>query len=327
MLFSAPILRFAASLPLLLPLAAASQRHPKRGLCFTPNADYPEDNQVWTQSGSQLSWYYNYGVDPSPAFADLSQEEFEFIPMMWGVNLDNLDDTSFRDRVVRHIEDGRNITRVLGFNEPDIDHSGGSGIPPQDAARAWIANFVPLQKMGIQVGLPAMTGAPAGLDWLHDFLDHCADLLSAENEERTNCTYDFLPVHWYDNFEGLASHIGERVAQCARPHSPSLFCFPCTFIAPIIFSSLLTLVAIQLPQHFHLGHRICLRPSRPRPDPAVLQHLTRVPGPPRRDWRLHLFRRLPLSREQRRTQRPFPEQRRRADRYWRLVPGLGCGWG
>ncbi|ROT36099.1 hypothetical protein SODALDRAFT_320546 [Sodiomyces alkalinus F11] len=210
MLLPAQILRLVATSSLLFPLAVTAQRNPKRGLCFTPNADYPEDNQVWTQSGSQLSWYYNYGVDPSPAFADLSQEEFEFIPMMWGVDRDNLQDTSFRDRVARLIEDGRNITRVMGFNEPDIDHSGGSGIPPRDAARAWVANFVPLQEMGIQVGLPAMTGAPAGLVWLHEFLDHCSELVSSGNS-RTNCTYDFLPVHWYDNFEGFASHIGERV--------------------------------------------------------------------------------------------------------------------
>lgn len=32
----------------------------KRGLCFTPNKELPEDNKVWTKPGSDLSWYYNY---------------------------------------------------------------------------------------------------------------------------------------------------------------------------------------------------------------------------------------------------------------------------
>lgn len=195
-------------------IASAEDPNPKRGLCFVAETDFPEDHQVWTQPGSVLTWYYNYGVRPSPVFSEYSQEEFEFIPMMWGVDDQDLDSTDFLDQVTSLIEDdGRNISRVMGFNEPDTTWEvGGSDIAPANAARAWVANFIPLQEKGIQVGLPAMTGAPPGLVWLHDFMGNCSELISTENN-RTNCTYDFLPVHWYDNFEGLASHIGERLAQ------------------------------------------------------------------------------------------------------------------
>ncbi|KAM0326555.1 hypothetical protein ACHAQA_006424 [Verticillium albo-atrum] len=197
----------------LLPLSAAQSNSTKRGLCFIAETDHPSDHKIWMQDGSTLSWYYNYGIRPSPVFADIPQEELEFIPMFWGVDQADLNKTEFKDTVISMIEDdGRNITRVLGFNEPDMGYEfGGSNTPPALAARAWVANFIPLQERGIKVGLPAMTGQPYGLQWLHQFLGNCSDFISVGEDTKKNCTYDFLPVHWYDNFEGLASHIGERI--------------------------------------------------------------------------------------------------------------------
>ncbi|KAJ0143029.1 Alkali-sensitive linkage protein 1 [Colletotrichum tanaceti] len=195
----------------LAPLVAATSSS-KRGLVFTPNSNWPQDNQIWVQPGSDLTWYYNYQEIPSPAYASKSQEQFEFVPMMWGVS-SNPDDTAFLKSVRSLIKDkGINITHALAFNEPDgPSQYGGSDIAPAIAAKAWVANFIPLQELGVKVGLPACTGAPAGLPWLKQFLGNCSDIISAGGEKK-NCTYDFLPVHWYDNFGGLASHIGERVA-------------------------------------------------------------------------------------------------------------------
>ncbi|KAF5505807.1 Alkali-sensitive linkage protein 1 [Colletotrichum sp. SAR 10_86] len=196
----------------LLPLVAAQTKSSKRGLVFTPNASWPQDNQVWVQAGSDLTWYYNYQEIPSPAFSSKTQAEFEFVPMMWGVS-SNPEDTTFLKAVKSLIEDKNiNITHVLGFNEPDGPAQyGGSDIAPAIAAKAWVANFVPLGEMGVKLGLPACTGQPAGLPWLKQFLGNCSDLISTSGDKK-NCTYDFLPVHWYDNFAGLASHIGERRA-------------------------------------------------------------------------------------------------------------------
>lgn len=203
-------MRGAVSAAGLLALAGLGAASSKRGLCFTPNEQHPEDNRVWVQPQSDLGWYYNYQSLPSPAYAGLSQDEFEYIPMMWGVGA-NANDTSFFDAVKRLMDEGRPIKHVLGFNEPDIGDRGGSGVAPAVAAQAWVANFEPLGRLGVRLGLPACTGGWGSLPWLKHFLGNCSALVSAGGAPR-NCTWDFLPVHWYDNFAGLASHIGERRA-------------------------------------------------------------------------------------------------------------------
>lgn len=191
---------------------ALASTNSKRGLVFVPNSDHPDDNDNWAGPDSDISWYYNYQDIPSPAFSDYSQDEFEFVPMMWGVS-DNLNDTTFLENVKELIDDGRNITRVLGFNEPDAPYDwGGSDIPPKDAAQAWVANFEPLGEMGVKLGLPGCTGGWGSMPWLKEFLGNCSEILTNGGDEK-NCTWDFLPVHWYDNFEGLASHIGERLGE------------------------------------------------------------------------------------------------------------------
>ena len=187
---------------------AAATASSKRGLVFVPNSKWPSDNAIWTQPGSDLTWYYNYQPTPSPAFAGVSQSRFEFVPMMWGVNAANPDDPTFLSQIKSVIRQGTNVTHVLGFNEPNGEwQTGGSGVSPEVAARAWVANFIPLQQMGLKVGLPAVTGAPTGMPWIKMFLGNCSSLISTGKNVK-NCTYDFLPLHWYDNFGGLASHIG-----------------------------------------------------------------------------------------------------------------------
>lgn len=203
---------------LLASLADANTGTGKRGLVFTPNSQYPEDNKIWNQAGSDLTWYYNYGSMPSPAFGGISQDKFEFVPMMWGLGADPNDTTWLNE--VKTVMKDRNISYVLGFNEPDAPASyGGSNLDPRKAAQAWVANFEPLAKLGVKLALPACTGAPTGLVWLKQFLANCSDIVSASSSSSSsssggtkNCTWDVLPVHWYDNFAGLASHIGERRA-------------------------------------------------------------------------------------------------------------------
>lgn len=93
----------------------------------------------------------------------------------------------------------------MTYNEPDGSSStGGSNVAPEDAAKNWIAQVEPLRKLGVRTGAPAVTGAPGGFVWLKSFFAAC-------ESQGTNCTADFIPVHWYGNFAGLASHIGEVV--------------------------------------------------------------------------------------------------------------------
>ncbi|KAL8742007.1 MAG: hypothetical protein Q9190_005450 [Brigantiaea leucoxantha] len=164
----------------------------KRGLVYVPNADHPSDDGIWDSPTSDLTWYYNYDSKPSPSFDNSTK--LEFVPMLWGTS------TTFLDDVQSQIEAGANISYVLAFNEPDgSTDTGGSTIPADTAAQTWIREIEPLKKQGVKLGGPAVTGAPTGFAWLQNFFAACAG----------NCSVDFLPVHWYGNFEGLASHVGQ----------------------------------------------------------------------------------------------------------------------
>ncbi len=195
-----------------IPFASAQQSptgSPKRGLVFVPDARWPEDDATWTRPGSELTWYYNYQWEPSPGFADTPQDEdLEFVPMLWGA----VDDTSFRESIESRLDSGLAIPHVLAFNEPDgSTQNGGSDIDPATAAAVWVRNLEPLAARGVRLGLPACTGGPGGIPWLRQFLDTCSELVSSDVEKR-NCTYDFVPIHWYGSFEGLASHMGSYSA-------------------------------------------------------------------------------------------------------------------
>lgn len=198
---------------LVSPSSAGPLASPKRGLVFTPNSTFPTDHQIWTQQPSDLTWYYNYESNPSPVFNGLSQAEFEFVPMLWGAPSDP-SDASFLTSIERLIkEKGVNITNVLSFNEPDGPFSwGGSNMDPDVAARVWVNNLEPLRQMGIRVGLPACTGSNSGLPWLKLFLESCSKVISNGGPAR-NCTFDFVTLHWYGSFEGLASHMGQYAAE------------------------------------------------------------------------------------------------------------------
>ncbi|KAL8779863.1 MAG: hypothetical protein Q9213_006733 [Squamulea squamosa] len=164
----------------------------KRGLVYVPNTKHMSDDSIWTSESSDLTWYYNYGSKPSPAFSNSTK--LQFVPMLWGSS------TTFLNDVTSQIENGANISYVLAFNEPDGGGAtGGSAIPADTAAATWQREIEPLKKLGVKLGAPAVTGAPSGKVWLQNFFNAC----------KGNCSADFIPVHWYGNFEGLASHVGE----------------------------------------------------------------------------------------------------------------------
>lgn len=184
---------------------------PKRGLCFVPNVTTPQDDHIWTQQPSDLTWYYNYHSNPSKAFDDYTQEEFEFIPMLWGAPSPG-NETLFVDTVKSLIHQGRNIEHVFTFNEPEMPEKwGGANIDARSAAEIWLSNITPLRTMGIKAGLPATAGSQESFTWLQHFLANCSKVLSEDGNEK-NCTYDFVPFHHYGDFESLASAFGQYSA-------------------------------------------------------------------------------------------------------------------
>lgn len=239
--------------------SSAQQTTPssKRGLVFTPQAKWPGDNYIWARPASDLTWYYNYDDIPSPAFSNTTQDAFEFVPMLWG-SPPEPSDTSFLRQVRSLIDAGTNITHVMAFNEPDGQTStGGSQVDPALGAQVWVNNFIPLQKAGVRVGLPACTGGWSGIPWLDQFLGNCSKLVSSSHSV-VNCTFDFVPLHWYGNFQGLASHIGQYRARCvvlstaASPTSP-FFARSAETKADV---SSRPLLHVQIPQLLPLGDGI-----------------------------------------------------------------------
>jgi len=111
----------------------------------------------------------------------------------------------FFSTVESQIKSGANIKAVLGFNEPDncYGNTGGSCMQPSVAASVWKSQIEPLKtKYGLQLGMPAITSSQMGLTWLSQWYAACAG----------GCNPDFMTVHVYSAFEGVASWIGQMNA-------------------------------------------------------------------------------------------------------------------
>ena len=186
------------SLSLLLPHAVPTQAQapsPKRGLIYISTADSVTDSNIWTSESSDLNWYYNYGP---MATQQLLESKLQFVPMLFGNP--SLGDTLFNISVAEQISSGANISHVLSFNEPDGSTStGGSSVDPKTAAALFKAQVEPLRAKGLKLGAPAVTSSQSGLVWLSSFFDACGN----------GCDVDFMPIHFYGDFQGLASYLGQ----------------------------------------------------------------------------------------------------------------------
>lgn len=210
---------------LWLPTSLAdSARNLKRGLAYTPNDNWPEDDKLWSDAAEKgvLSWYYNFGWEASKAYESVPQSTFEFVPLMWGAATANGTDSYFAGNISEIIDKGRDITHVMMFSQPD-----GSGIKPKIAARSWINNAVPLQAKGVKVGLP-IVGDP--YNWVTPFLANCSDILankekkpnkrdggardepaagagSGASDKKPACKFDFVPITSYGNMSTLKDRV------------------------------------------------------------------------------------------------------------------------
>lgn len=73
-------------------------------------------------------------------------------------------------------------SHLLAFNEPE--NSGQSNIDPAAAASAYLQHMQPFAGKA-KLSAPAVSND--GYAWMTEFLDVC-----------TNCTIDFVPIHWYN---------------------------------------------------------------------------------------------------------------------------------
>ncbi|KIJ60663.1 glycoside hydrolase family 128 protein [Hydnomerulius pinastri MD-312] len=141
----------------------------KRGLAF---ADSSDTGDISVAENTQVSWVYDWGTT-APSY--LADSGITYIPMQWGASgVENFAATV----------KASGAQTVLGFNEPDF--ASQSNIEPATAASLWTQYIQPLKADGVRLGAPAVTNAPSGTPWLSQFIGNC-----------TECTFDFIPLHWY----------------------------------------------------------------------------------------------------------------------------------
>ncbi len=128
-----------------------------------------------------VTWGYNWGYPSHGLYSPL-----EFVPMLWGNPTNNPSyESSWASNVTAAKASGSK--HLLAFNEPDINN-----LSPADAAAAYHKFMDPYAAQGFKLGAPAVTngGPPTGFTWLEQFLGNC-----------TMCTIDFVPFHWYANWD------------------------------------------------------------------------------------------------------------------------------
>jgi len=200
------IFNLLSPLFLLPSLALASD---KRGLVQVDTQN-PNDEKNFLADPTTIKWYYNYRSAPSSSISNL-----EFVPMLWGEPAASYDFAT----EVRKLLGKNDIKYVLGFNEPDMDRDvGGSNMSPERAVEVWKQMIQPLKDVGLKLGAPSTASTQGGKKWIKEFMEKCDNCTgswcfrpSFLNGYNLRCVriVDFIPLHWYGNFEGLSSHIGE----------------------------------------------------------------------------------------------------------------------
>lgn len=172
----------------------------KRGFAYIGDT-HTADNRLLSFN-SPLAWYYNWSPNPNRNL--IPDGSLEFVPMIHGIDAT---ESSRTEEAIRGLP--QSSTHLLSFNEPDgTTGSGGSAIEPADAAKAYIEYVVPYRsgKKGgrnWKISHPSTTGSPNGLKWLKSFNVSCYEI-----DSDNGCPTDFVSVHWYGAFDGLAGWLG-----------------------------------------------------------------------------------------------------------------------
>jgi hypothetical protein len=151
----------------------------KRGLCWSWN------NNASTFaffSPSNVPWLYNWELwDPRSAGV---YSIAEYVPMCRTA--------ADAPKILKYLSKCQ-ATKLLGFNEPDLPEAkGGYYISPYNASVLWKTYIQPMKtRCNMSLGAPAVTSsttAGMGIDWLQQFFNNCT---------APECSFDFLPIHWY----------------------------------------------------------------------------------------------------------------------------------
>jgi RNA polymerase sigma factor (sigma-70 family) len=155
---------------------------------------------AWNFSGIQtalaasgVSWYYNWGTNPSGITAP---SNVQFVPMIWGpgsVTAANLAQVK---------QEGDTL---LGFNEPDM--TSQSNMTPAQALDLWPQ----LMATGMALGSPAVAAnAATPGDWLDQFM---------QGAQSKGYRVNFITVHWYGSDFVTADAVSQLESYLAAVHA------------------------------------------------------------------------------------------------------------
>ncbi|ROW12177.1 hypothetical protein VMCG_00326 [Cytospora schulzeri] len=181
----------------------------KPGLAYIDT--HEDDIDLLLSAKSSISWYYTWSLYASPEI----NATVPFVPLVHGLSdvssLDSINDLPATSRYLLTVSNSRALIPGMSltayFNEPDgTTSSGGSSISPSDAAQAYIDSIVPLRTSSSRtwkISHPSVTGSDQGLAWLREFNSACWNI-----DPNNGCPADFIAMHWYGDFAGLASWLG-----------------------------------------------------------------------------------------------------------------------
>lgn len=158
-------LLLGASASVLVPatLAADSDRSLKKG---------------WSAGNQQIHdavgahWYYNW--TPSRGKSNI-----EFVPMIKG-------GFNVNEKQFSKISGYRNITHLLGYNEPERAKQGNLSL--EKGVELWPRLVKLAEKNNLRLGSPAPSSDAGGMKWLDGFM---------EEARRRKLRVDFVALHWY----------------------------------------------------------------------------------------------------------------------------------
>ena len=160
------------ALMLAVSFADAATLTTKRGLGAGAGGPHPQFFNYTKYQLLNVSWYYDWGVRPTPLIVDLP-----FTPMFWSAFcLTNVSSPKCGTPPA-------GSTHVLGFNEPDLDVQ--SNMTVEQALAAWPLLVAESKRLGgALIGSPAMARDPV-TTWLPEFMAQVGD------------TVNFTTLHWY----------------------------------------------------------------------------------------------------------------------------------
>ncbi|TKA24432.1 hypothetical protein B0A50_06752 [Salinomyces thailandicus] len=179
----------------------------KRGLCYNNDTL----TRPWSLSGqdSQVSWGYNWF---SSRYSDAGvtchyNDAIDYVPILY--SNESYLTSIWTGNAQQEIDMG--ATALLGFNEPDACFSGQSAcMDVPTSVDLWKEYIEPFAGK-VRLGSPAITNAGAGFEWLDQFLGNCTD-----------CTVDFIAIHWYANMYAIG-YLKDYVQQAYQRYNKPIW--------------------------------------------------------------------------------------------------------